>query len=126
MKALLSLCGWWGFLICLAALTADGRWQMAKAAVIKGKSKISKVWFWLTVHRDCSWCKTRVHRAIWPRAKEIAPGVFAGVTHTICPGCMAKVLAETGTTWKSSLPVEGRAMNETRRSIMRKILKHAV
>jgi hypothetical protein len=46
---------------------------------------IAKLVFWLTVHRQCAWCKTYLHRAPLPLR----------TSHGICGRCSAEFLNST-------------------------------
>jgi hypothetical protein len=120
MKTVLLLTVWWATLVSLAAIA----WSPGGRPPKGGASKWRKIKFWLTTHRDCGWCKRRIHTAPFPRPYELTRGFLVpAVTHTICPKCLASVVRELKK--PTDLRVE-RAMHETRRKVLEKILNHAV
>ena len=125
MKTVLLLTVWWATLVSLAATA----WRINRLSsrISPRQTRLTawrKIKFWLTTHRDCSWCKRRIHTAPFPRPYELTRGFLVpAVTHTICPKCLASVVRELKK--PTDLRVE-RAMHETRRKVLEKILNHAV
>lgn len=56
------------------------------------KSLALTLWFWLTHHYDCGWCKRRLHRAWIPLGpSRIGKALVPRVSHGICPKCLVKL-----------------------------------